>query len=339
MLNTEFEIIFVMLGDACNFKCTYCMQGDHKLCVTQPVLSDKFLNYLDKYKSRKKTQLCFWGGEPLLYFPVIKKIINRYGDKFQYGTVSNGSLLTEKIVDFFNQYNVRYCLSHDGEITERTRGIDILQDKEIKALYEKINNRFINVTYSSVSPPIEQIIKSYPEEQIININTIINTTDTVISRKYAEFDTEKYKQDIEYLLFSYEKYINGDKTKKREYHNVQRMINSLDIYLKEGRSVNRCFDCGKGAKMLNVDTSGNLYMCHNSHVHIGTVEDKWENIQINIDNILSLSRQKCKKCSFNKVCGGSCMILNGTGEAQRCKLSKMFYSIFIPWIIKMKKKN
>lgn len=336
MDHTQFQIIFIMLGNACNFQCTYCMQGEHKTCVQQPILSDKLLSFLDNYQSEEKTYLCFWGGEPLLYFPAIKEIVERYKNKFKYETVSNGSLLTQEIVDFLNKYDVRFCLSHDGKITKQTRGIDVLKNEKIKSLYEKINTRLVNITYSSVSPPLEQIINSYPLEQTISINTMINTTDTEISRKYAEFDMDKYKRDIEYLLLSYEDYMRGDHTKRREYENVYHMIHALSVYLKEGRQVNRCYDCGRGKKMLNVDTCGNLYMCHNSRIRIGTVEDSWSDVEKNIERVLSKSLEKCEKCEFNKVCGGSCMLLSGVGEEQKCRLSKMFYSIFIPWVMRMR---
>ena len=338
MNRTEFQIIFIMLGEECNFKCTYCMQGDHNECVTQPVLSNKLLSFLDNYKSKDKTYICFWGGEPLLYFQAIREIVERYKDKFMYETVSNGSLLTREIVDFFNKHHIRLNLSHDGKITERTRKVDVLKNKKIKSLYDDIKIRSINVTYSSISPSIESIIKSYPDNQMITINTMINTTDTDASRSYADFDYRKYESDIRYLLSSYEDYINGDSTKWREYNNVEHMIQSLKTYLHEGRKVNRCFDCGRGMKMLNVDCDGNLYMCHNSRVKIGDVTDKWEEVELNINNIISKSRAKCNSCAFNKVCGGNCMMLSGVGEAQKCKLSKMFYSIFIPWMLKMKDK-
>lgn len=339
MKNTKFQIIFIMLGNACNFKCTYCMQGDHRECVKQPILSDRLLSFLDRYELNKETYLCFWGGEPLLYFPAIRFLVERYKDKFRYETVSNGSLLTEEIVEFFNENRIRLNLSHDGQVTEMTRGKDVLKDKRIAALYQKINNRSVNVTYSSVSPPIEDIIKMYQDGQMVTINTMINTTDTEISRAYADFDIAKYTRDIRYLLSSYEAYLAGDKTKYREFSNVAHMINSLKIYLTEGRSVNRCYDCGRGLTMLNVDTDGVLYMCHNSRVKIGTVDDTWGTVKENIDAILSKSRKKCESCSFNKVCGGSCMLLSGVGEAQKCKLSKVFYSIFIPWVMKMQKEE
>lgn len=334
MQKQSFEIIFIMLGDACNFECKYCMQGQHKEKVIQPVLSPKLLSYLDDYPNKQNTYLCFWGGEPLLYFPVIKQIVERYRSDFLYEMVSNGSLLTQEIVDFLNRHNVRFHLSHDGQVTEETRGIDVLKNERISDLFERIRERSVNVTFSSVTPALSEVFQYYPNDLFFTVNTMINTTDTDISRRYADFDAEKYKADIMYLLKSYEEYVRGDSTKWREYNNVCYLINSVKIFLREGMNRNRCYDCGRGKKMLNLDCEGNLFLCHNSKIKIGTVEDDYDVVAQKMDKLLAKSREKCGTCDFQKVCGGNCVLLCEEGRKQHCRTSKLFYSIFIPWMLK-----
>lgn len=333
-----FEIIFIMLGDACNFKCKYCLQGEHKANVIQPIFSEKMLSFLDDYSSADKTMISFWGGEPLLYFDSIKKIVERYQDKFNYEMVSNGSLLTEKIVAFLNEHKIGYHLSHDGVITEYTRNVDVLKNKKLHSLFNKINHKSVNITITSKSPSIRELFQYYPADYTISINTMINTIDTQISRSFADFNYEKYREDLQYLFDSYEEYLSGDISKQREANTVTRFIGSLQAFLKEGRVRNRCFACGHGKKMLNMDADGNFYLCHNLNIKIGSVNKGYELASETLDKILSKHTQKCNKCEIKDVCAGNCFMLNGYGEKQNCELLKQYYGTFLPWLIKMKNK-
>ena len=326
-----------MLGDACNFKCRYCLQGNHENKIVPPVFSQNMLSFLDSYPS-DNTMLSFWGGEPLLYFNSIKKLVERYKNKFHYEMVSNGSLLTEEIVTFLNKYNINFNLSHDGKDTSETRLIDVLIDKHTKSLFEKINNRAVNVTITSISPSMKELFEYYPIDCAVNINTMINTTDTEISRIYASFNYDKYKQDIQYLLQSYEDYLSGDKSKWREAKNVSRMMGSFQAFLNEGRTRNRCFACGHGKKMLNMDANGDFYICHNSKTKIGSVKEGLDAAASKLDKILKKTGQKCEICEIKDYCSGSCFMLNGYGEKQNCEMLKHFYQIFLSWLIEAKKR-
>lgn len=330
------QAFFIMLGDACNFECAYCLQGEHKEKIIQPTISQRLLDFLDKQKEINEIGLYFFGGEPLLYYPTIKEIVTRYKNKFRYEIVSNGSLLSEEIVRFLNKYSIKFQLSHDSDISKITRKKDVLKDKKIKDLFDKIENRSINVTYTSITPTIETVMTSYKESHSVLFNVMSNTTDTEISKIYANIDDEKYKKDLEYLLRSYENYINGDTSKWREYENVRQLMVSMSIYLSEGSNTNRCYDCVKGMEMLNIDCQGNLYLCHNSKEKVGTVDEDISIVKERISNIICKRREKCRMCSFGKVCGGNCVLLTEEGEKQKCKLFKILYSTLIPWMINIK---
>lgn len=337
-MDNSFEIIFIMLGDACNFKCKYCLQGDHNLKIIQPKLSKEMLGFLDSYSSENKTMISFWGGEPLLYFDSIKKIVERYQDKFNYEMVSNGSLLTEEIVCFLNKYKIGYHLSHDGSITEYTRNVDILKNEKLRDLFDRINHKSVNITITSISPSMQDLFQYYSDDYLISINTMINTTDTPISRAFADFDYKKYKKDMQYLFDSYEQYLLGDISRHREANTVARFMGSLQAFLNEGRVRNRCFACGHGKKMLNMDCNGSFYLCHNSCVKIGSVEEGYDIASEKLDKILEKHTAKCRECEIKDVCAGNCFMLNGYGEEQSCELLKQYYGLFLPWLIEMKNK-
>ena len=321
-----------MLGYACNFNCKYCLQGEKVLKAKQPVITEKFFNFLDEYQNKKTTRLFFWGGEPLLYFETIKKIVSRYKDLYEFGIISNGALLSQEIVDFINQNDVKFILSHDAHATKETRNVDVLKNKKIVDLFDQIKKSTINVTISSISKPLKEIFEYYPLSKTVNLNPMINTTDTEISRKYADFDEQKYRESIRYLLSSYNEYVLGDESKRREFNNVMKILESINIFLNEGRQIDRCYDCVYGAKTINIDCEGNLYVCHNSDIKIGTVESSFEDVSDRMKKIISAVRTDCDRCELNDICGGHCVLLKDYGRKQKCAASKVFFSELIPWI-------
>lgn len=72
-------------------------------------------------KLTRKYYLIFYGGEPLLVFPIIKKTIslidkknNELKKRCNYCITTNGSLITDEIIHFFNKYKFSVELSFDG---------------------------------------------------------------------------------------------------------------------------------------------------------------------------------------------------------------------------------
>ena len=101
--------IAIIPGLDCNFNCTYCYEGSMK---GKHAMSDETADQLIAYvKSRfgpakKKLTLDFYGGDPLLYTKRIKYIarqlkfyVEERGGAFRFSLVTNGSLLTSKVVD------------------------------------------------------------------------------------------------------------------------------------------------------------------------------------------------------------------------------------------------
>jgi uncharacterized protein len=65
--------------------------------------------------------LTFFGGEPLLEYDLVKKLVEyayhkakKSDKKIQFGIVSNGSLITNEILNFCKKYKIIFALSCDG---------------------------------------------------------------------------------------------------------------------------------------------------------------------------------------------------------------------------------
>ena len=76
--------------------------------------------YLKRSEKADQLALSFYGGEPLLEFELIKKcvsyILQRKGDKkILFTMTTNGTLMTEDVIEFLVKYEFNLMISLDGD--------------------------------------------------------------------------------------------------------------------------------------------------------------------------------------------------------------------------------
>ena len=124
----ELTNLTFIVTDACNFNCTYCPQKKEKKTITRETIRaavDFFFPFLS-YKH--KVYIGFYGGEPLLAFDQVKYAVrlllgkNRQENKdIAFTLTTNGSLINEPILKFFNKHRFAIQLSFDGLAQEKSR--------------------------------------------------------------------------------------------------------------------------------------------------------------------------------------------------------------------------
>ncbi len=105
----------------CNLACEYCFihnkQGGERMTLTtaQKAIDILFSN------AGPSVNITFFGGEPLLEFDLIQAIVpyvmanaRQLGKEVTWAITTNGTLVTEEILQFFAQYNIYLLLSLDG---------------------------------------------------------------------------------------------------------------------------------------------------------------------------------------------------------------------------------
>lgn len=346
MKNTHFDRIYLKFGNGCNLDCKYCSQGESdrhfqnaptKGCT----LNQEVIEYLDNYVKnindpQKPTYIVLWGGEPLLYFDSIKFVVERYGKAFNYGTATNGTYLTQEIVDFFNKHGIRLALSHDGEITKETRGIDVLKNKRIKDLYSKVENAAFFSVITAQNLSISKIYDFFTENSLpaidVDVFYCLNTNEKPETLKYTDFDLEKFDKEYKELIRRYEAYINGDGKYYREYRIIDRNIKGLQYKLNNSIEKKKffCETCGvasTGTK-INIMWNGDLTACHNSNVVIGHISNEYETVKKNrkkYDDNHAIYID-CSLCDFDQICKGVCAHVTEQGAKIWCNLQKIALS-------------
>lgn len=107
----------LMPNNICNFNCVYCYQTHDKKIISNEMIT-KFINAIKDYHKVKKIsnfKIEWFGGEPLMSFPIMKRVTDELHEFFEkekinyyYGITTNGSLLTKKRIDYLLKNNFKY---------------------------------------------------------------------------------------------------------------------------------------------------------------------------------------------------------------------------------------
>lgn len=145
-------LVKVQLGLNCNFNCAYCLQepetpmpgGKAKrvIPIAGPTARkddvQRFLENLPNWlQAGEQLRFELWGGEPFVYWKTFKPLaegLMRQYPQASVGTVSNGSLITDEIVDWFLSHpQLGITISHDGPAGHRDE--DVLDNPAVVRLY------------------------------------------------------------------------------------------------------------------------------------------------------------------------------------------------------------
>jgi uncharacterized protein len=114
--NQHIQHIMLNVTDQCNFRCRMCFCDWQDNYMT-PEIADKAIELALKRKSPRvdKITINFFGGEPLMNFNLIKYVVEKWEKKCEFSMTTNGSLLTNEILDYLKEHKVGLLLSIDGD--------------------------------------------------------------------------------------------------------------------------------------------------------------------------------------------------------------------------------
>lgn len=183
--------------DACNLNCKYCGYGefyddyDNREDKMLPVeKAFKIIDYLAAYwNSDMNTSfhtnvfISFYGGEPLLNMPFIKKVVEYIKNldcpyrTFSFSMTTN-ALLLDKYMDYLNENNFFLLISLDGDKENTGYRVD------------KAGNN----AYDRIVKNVDLLKEKYPEyfENRINFNAVLHNKNSV--EEIHRFFKQKYNK-------------------------------------------------------------------------------------------------------------------------------------------------
>ena len=130
----------IWVTKTCNMACSYCyeeglIREDTGVCEIDYIEKTiEFINTMCYKTASKKIFIKFFGGEPLIKFPFIKKFVEIANEKIDdkitpfYSITTNGTLMTDDMLIWLKKNNVECALSIDG-------------DEEIYSINRRYKNR------------------------------------------------------------------------------------------------------------------------------------------------------------------------------------------------------
>ncbi len=323
-----FDMIFLILGRACNMSCAYCLQ--HGLVHTAMAdISNKVYDFVRSLARRQsRLRLQFYGGEPLVYFETMQTVVTELSDvrdKLVLTMITNGRALDDDVVDWCNANLDAVAVSWDGPVaSSTTRGYDVMHERREQLL--RLNNLSFTAVLSAATFPLD-VFDAVDEFNLdyaklhkgalagVNLDELLCTTPA--HPELADIDFDKLRVQVQVIADEY-----GDHVVKGKAMSASRLawITSKVNNLKHGvrNGVNDKARCGNGYNVLNLDGAGNLYACHNGDTVVGTIDDTWTTVLRNVvlhDRAPLHATGACSKCGLQLMCQNGCPLV--TAEDRR----------------------
>ena len=312
----------------CNLACRYCFAGEGEYHGKRALMSYETgaaaLDYLIAHSgSRRNLEVDFFGGEPLMNFDVVKKLVaygreqeKQHDKHFRFTLTTNGILLNDDVMEFCNREMDNVVLSLDGrkEIHDRMR-----PTRNGKGSYDLIVPKFrefarqrkaagkqyyIRGTFTHYNLDFAKDVLHYADLGFdqISIEPVVAPSDA----PYAIRET-----DLETICEQYD--ILAREMVKREKEGRGFTFFHFMIDLTGGPCVyKRLSGCGSGTEYLAVTPWGDLYPCHQfvgkEEFLLGNVRDgirRGDIVEI-FKSCNVYARKECPDCFARYYCSGGC---------------------------------
>ena len=314
------------IAHTCNLNCSYCFASQGKYHGERALMSfevgKRALDFLiENSGTRRNLEVDFFGGEPLMNFDVVKKLVEyarsiekENGKNFRFTLTTNGVLVDDDVIDFANKEMSNVVLSLDGrkEVHDRYR-----VDYQGRGSYDTIvpkfqkfvkarggKNYYMRGTFTHANPDFLEDIKTMLNLGFTELSmepvvaaegdeaALTEEDKPVVMKQYEELAELMLKRDKEGKPFTF-------------YHYMIDLAGGPCIY-------KRISGCGSGTEYMAVTPWGDLYPCHqfvgDEKFKLGDIWHGVENkeIQNEFASCNVYARSECRDCWARLYCSGGC---------------------------------
>jgi len=331
-LENKIEKITLQVTQDCNLRCAYCSYSGG---YDQRTHSNKMMSYETMQKSvdflmqrsmnSKRVDIGFYGGEPLLMFHRIKKLFTYIEQTYPYKEISyslttNGTIFTDKVIDFLSEKGVNVTISIDGpkEIHDKNRvfknnegSFDLIM-KNLEKIRENHPSFFKKISFSTVIAPgndYKCVDDFYNASEVMEDNLIFTSSVNEFNSKdevtydeqyFVTYNLQKMRMLLAMLGFLDEEKISKLFTQTKvligQFHDDLGKLAGLGEIGHPGGP------CIPGARRPMVDVDGNLFPCErvsesSDNMKIGNIESGFDLEKVKgILNIGQITEQECLNC-------------------------------------------
>lgn len=331
--SAEVDTLKIQLGMACNYGCSYCNQASAAAGagVTRSADADAFLDGLGQWLHGAPRRIEFWGGEPLLYFAKLRRLVPTLRQRFpraELSLVSNGSLLDAEILAFIERWDLFVAVSHDGP-GQPLRGPDPFGDPVrahwLRALWTRRGPRgraSFNVVLTPDNTDLAALRRWFAarlgdEDVALDLEGIVGVYDDRTLGGAGQWSPAQYERLHQSIV---EAFASGEALRWRSLRAKARDFLAGLQARRPAASLGQ--KCGMDSPHeLAVDLQGQVMTCQNTGAQgahrLGHVSALAE---VRLDTATHWShRTCCRHCPVLALCRGGCMYLHGPHFAQTCE--------------------
>lgn len=329
MKSHEVKALCLHVSHDCNLRCKYCFADEGAYHSKREVMSRETafaaIDFLLRESGKRKVlEVDFFGGEPLMNLGVVKDTVYyakeqaaKLGKRFLFTTTTNGLLLDDETIQFFNEEMENVVLSLDGrpEVHDAVRktvngkgSFDLVIEKIKKFVRSRGDKHYyVRGTFTAKNLDFAKDVLFLADQGFDSISMEPVVTD-IPELQIKEEHLPRIEKEYENLCEAY-----LEREEKGEGFNFFH----FNIDLEGGPCLQkRVSACGAGNEYFSVVPNGDIYPCHQfagdnkwkmGSVFEGTLD---ETIRSKFAESCLFTRKKCENCFAKFICSGGCSANN-----------------------------
>ena len=325
---TDEQVVTIFSTNGCNARCYYCFEkgiNDHHM---SEITALDTVSFIKDFYPEKELSIKWFGGEPLYNFGAIRTItdeLRNNGYTLKAHITSNGSLLTQEIIDYFkdNYEIVTFQVTIDdvGENYYRIKKyIDLTEANAFQTVVDNCkmlidNNIYVSIRINYLFQKLDDAIEIFHKLETIFSDCdpelyIIYLAAITLPQSDKKITPEEYRDlSIRALLYN------------RRHNQIEEKDSKYQLYLFD--LLPQKSPCAAtNVKNLSITADGYIFKCHRFAQHdnysIGHVS---KGVDINhfcysdfVD--YHITNPDCRACNILPICQGGCKAIQqlNTGD-------------------------
>lgn len=319
-MNDKTPVVKIFTTNKCNARCYYCFEKGIKFIDMTPDVADATIDFIKRFYPDKDLQINWFGGEPLMNFPVIRRITDDLissGFSLTTHVTTNGSLLSQDYIDYllrnYRKVSVQVTIDDIGKNYAKVKQyVDISEDEAY--------NRVILNTHLLLKSGVSTRIR-------------INFHKRMIERGMFVYESlrEEFKDSHNLVIYLAPLTFDNEPTNNPESEHthlkLMRFYAKHDVVFDEKNLLKselsslslkpKAIPCGScRTKNLTITAEGHIYKCHRiakyPNCQIGDVRNGLDEnspfykLFVTPEDI----DKDCVSCAVYPICRGGCKVVS-----------------------------
>ncbi|QUL38773.1 radical SAM/SPASM domain-containing protein [Erythrobacter sp. JK5] len=336
---SDYATFMVNVSQRCNLTCPYCYVNKGHFDYSEVPIpkmpmarAETIVDHIHaNFPELRIYGYHFYGGEPLLNFKAIRRIVEQAeakaratGTETDYHITTNGTLLTAEIADFMaeHRFTVYYSIDSDEQTHDELRkyingnGSYADVERNLRLLVERPGVHLIGSSVvreaNSLGEAIEKLAETGASQ--CKAERVRLTDDDPLALVDDAFGD--YLDDIRDLADHYIDYIDRSE-KPLDYRLTSKILQLLTHKRRD-------FFCPAGDRMFGVSSDGELYPCA---LHVGRPQSVLGDVENGPDpdkvaafreKFSAAGQEVCRACWNRTLCGGGCSAMVDRFGHEKC---------------------